>query len=157
MDLFSQPDRLTLFRLLVEQANVVAAARRETSRFFLTFNTAAFGALGFAHSHPADFPKPLLLFLLSGLAFACLFWIRLLLYYGRIVAAKFAVIMEVEKHFEIQPFALEEQYVWKGRPAFLGATIIEGGIPLLFLVAYVAFAVIVGLQIDWLVLVVWLG
>lgn len=149
MDQFSSTDRLLLFRLLVEQANEVAAARRETSRFFLTFNTAAFGALGYALSRTAEFPLPLILALSAGMALSSLFWFRLVIYYGRIVSAKFEVIMKVEKCFEIQPYKLEEEKVWKKRSPLFGATVIESAIPMLFLFGYAAIVVLLLPQIDW--------
>jgi hypothetical protein len=146
---FTPSDRVALFRLLVEQANVVAAARRDTSRFFLTFNTAAVGAYGYAQANHVVLSPVLLMALTVVMTFVSLLWLNLITYYGRIVSAKFQVIMMLERKFEIQPYDLEEKSVWKGRAPVVGATALEAVIPAFFMLGYVIAALMLGLQFDW--------
>lgn len=139
-------DRIALFKLLVEQANVIAAARRETSRFFLTFNTAVVGGFGYLLANDSTLPRLFLLATASAMIVASMLWFSLLRYYGRIARAKFEVIFLIEEHLEIRPFHLEEQKTWAGGRVGAGASSIESILPILFVLAYLAFAAHLALQ-----------
>lgn len=143
---FTTAERLTLYRLLVEQTNVIGAARRDTSRFFLTFNTAAFGGIGFGMANDEQFPRLLLAALAVGMVVVCILWFTLIRYYGRIASAKFKVILEVEQAFDTRPFALEDAEIYKPGKGGLGTTTVESSIPVLFAIGYVALAVTILLQ-----------
>lgn len=149
---FTTADRLALYKLLVEQTNMIGNTRRDASRFFLSFTTAAFGGIGFGSSKPDDFPAYLLVALAFGMILVCLLWFSMVRYYGRIVSAKFHVITQLEQLFEIQPFAIEEKLLY-GTPEnalrgpILSATRLESWIPLLFSAGYLAMAINIGLRL----------
>ncbi|MDX2275827.1 MAG: hypothetical protein NW206_10290 [Hyphomonadaceae bacterium] len=135
-------DRLALYRLLVEQANFIAVARRETTRFFLTFNTAVFGGFGLVYSDRVDFPMFMLFVAAFGMAMVCFLWSSLVQYYGRVATAKFQVIFEVEKHFDLQPFRLEEQKVLADYSGWsFSASRLESYLPIIFALAYLGVAI----------------
>ena len=142
----SMTERLALYRLLVEQANVIATARRESNRFFLTFNTTVFGGLGLLYSNHINFPAEFLMALAVGMVVVSAIWFFLIGYYGRIARAKFQVVFEVEKAFDIQPFAMEERKVWQGAPFMISATTMESLLPALFSIGYAALAVQIALS-----------
>lgn len=139
-------ERFALYKLLIEQANVIAEARRDTNRFFLTFHTATAAALAVAISRAIVVPTPLLIALALTLIVVSMLWWALLRYYGRLAGAKFEIIIEVEKGFDIQPFALEESKVWKGKKPDFGATAIEGFVPLVFVAGYIGFIIFASLS-----------
>jgi hypothetical protein len=145
MNDFTQTERLALYRLLVEQTNMIATTRRETSHFFLTFNTAAFGGIGFAMANPKQFPAYLLAGLAVGMVLVGLLWFSLIRYYGRIAGAKFKVICQLEDKFEIKPFTLENDAIWTNKNAVSGTTL-ESSIPILFAIGYIALATTILLQ-----------
>ncbi len=148
---FSQSERLALYKLLVEQTNVNGATRRDSARFFLTFNTGAFTLLGLAVSnHWIDgVLKDTSLFVRVALAAMALLmtlvsvlWLLLIRYYGRIATAKFEAILEVEKKFEIQPYRMESERLWTPKTRWFSATTIESSIPIIFAAGYAALALL---------------
>lgn len=138
----SPGDRMALYKLLVEQTNMIANTRRDTSRFFLSFTTAAFGGIGFGSSKPDDFPPYLLVALAVGMIMVCALWFAMVRYYGAIARAKFQVIAHIEEMFDVRPFAMEEKILYgPSRGPLLSATRLESWIPLLFAAGYAAMAI----------------
>jgi hypothetical protein len=127
---------LDLYKLAVEMADRVSARRATANAFFLTVNTAL---LAFVSSGLDD---ALRLVALAGIALSGTWW-ALLKSYRDLNAAKFAVIIEMEKNLEAQIFDDEwkglkekQQEGWRGRYAEFGA--VERFVPLIFALLYAA-------------------
>jgi len=137
---------LELYKLAVEMADRVSARRATANAFFLTVNTAL---LAFVSSGSLDV---LWLVALAGIALSVTWWI-LLKSYRDLNAAKFGVILEMEKNLEARVFADEWSKLKEKRPkeespqeerpkrwwegyAELGK--VERTIPLIFAALYVA-------------------
>jgi hypothetical protein len=144
----SGSDDVALFRLMVEQMSAIAAARREASRFFLTFNSAVLGAIGYAITNKLAISPVLEVAAAAAMAIVSIFWWSMLAYYGRISHVKFKVLKQMEKTLPFQPYAAEDE-IWANSRPGLGASAVEACLPVLFGLAYLLVGVLVGVQIDW--------
>jgi hypothetical protein len=130
--------QIKMFALLVEQANVIAAARRDTSRFFLAFNSAAFGVLGYIAQNTGKLPPTVLIALCGLTGLASILWLFMLRYYGSLSQAKFQVIRQLEEVLPFRPYHLEDEIMRKR--SFVGVAVLEQALPLFFLTGYAIIA-----------------
>src|SRR5262249_5620092 len=89
---------LELYKLAVEMADRVSARRATANTFFLTVNTGLAALLG---------GKELRWYVAVAGIFFALTWFLLLRSYRRLNAAKFQVILEMEKSLPVRPFTDE--------------------------------------------------
>lgn len=130
-----------LYRLLVEEVREARRARRELSNAFLTLNLAGVGALGFlAKGDVQSLRDPaLLLWFLAALVFTCWIWRTSNRYYTHMLAAKYAILYDVEKQLPAQPIAKEWERLHKLKP--LKSFSLEYAMPVLFALGYLVMAV----------------
>src|SRR5215204_7028135 len=100
---------LELYKLAVEMADRVSARRATANAFFLTVNTAL---LAFVSSRSLNM---LWLVALAGIALSGTWWI-LLKSYRDLNAAKFGVILKMEKNFEAKLYGDEWKVLKEDRP-----------------------------------------
>jgi len=100
---------LELYKLAVEMADRVSARRATANAFFLTVNTAL---LAFVSSGSLNM---LWLVALAGIALSGTWWI-LLKSYRDLNAAKFGVILEMEKDLEAKVYGNEWRVLKEDRP-----------------------------------------
>jgi hypothetical protein len=102
---------LELYKLAVEMADRVSARRATANAFFLTVNTAL---LAFVSSGPLNV-NVLWLVALSGIALSGAWW-TLLKSYRDLNAAKFGVILEMEKNLDAKVYGDEWKVLKEDRP-----------------------------------------
>jgi hypothetical protein len=100
---------LELYKLAVEMADRVSARRATANAYFLTVNTAL---LAFVSSGSL---KVLWLVALAGIALCATWWV-LLKSYRDLNAAKFGVILEMEKNLEAKVYTDEWKLLKEDRP-----------------------------------------
>lgn len=139
------PPAFELYKILVEMADRISARRGTANGFFLALHTGLAGLTGLAISrlvgvlHPDPF----------GLTFTgavglilCAAWWLLLRSYRLLNSAKFSVINEVEKGFDVRPFSREwerlkqEDPVSKKKPRYAELSVVERFVPVAFAAVY---------------------
>ncbi len=143
---------LDLYKMAAEFADRISARRATANAFFLTLNSALLAAVGLVQpaeaaatgGHPAD-RFGLVLLSIAGFVLSLTWWM-LLRSYRRLNAAKFKVILELERRLPAAPFSDEWRHLeaqtsrWPwGRYVELGQA--ERVVPLVYAVVYVAAAI----------------
>jgi hypothetical protein len=132
-----------IYKMTVEMADRVSARRGLANSFFLTINTTILGILG---THAASW------YLAVAGIILCISWWALLKSYRDLNAAKFKVILAMEKNLPAQPYGDEWDYLrservqslapgaarraWTARYRELG--VIERTVPWVFALVYLA-------------------
>jgi len=133
------------YRLLIEDAGALRAARRETNNFFMTLSTGGLGAVGFLMSEGLD---PGVIALLCGTMLIIAFiWWNSISHYARLVSIKYQIIKKVEDQLPMQPTQEEWALFAKGKRD-KGSAHIEKLVPVLFAVGYAGFALLQLGQMD---------
>lgn len=133
------------YRLLIEDAGALRAARRETNNFFMTLSTGGLGAVGYLMSEGLD---PGIVALLCGTMLIINFiWWNAISHYARLVTIKFQIIKKFEDQLPYQPTQEEWALFAKGKRD-KGSSHIEKLVPLLFAIGYAGFALLQLSQLD---------
>jgi hypothetical protein len=133
------------YRLLIEDAGALRAARRETNNFFMTLSTGGLGAVGYLISEGLE---PAIIALLCGTMLIINFiWWNAITHYARLVTIKFQVIKKLEDQLPFQPTQEEWALFAKGKRD-KGSSHIEKFVPLLFAIGYAGFALLQLGQLD---------
>ncbi len=128
-----------MYRLLIEDAGALRAARRETNNFFMSLNVAGLGVIGFLMNEKLD---PTTVAALCGAMCICAFiWWRSIGHYARLVSVKYKIIKKVEDQLPFQPTQEEWALFAKGKRN-QGSSHFEKLVPILFVVGYAAFAAV---------------
>jgi hypothetical protein len=144
----ADPTALALYKMAVEMADRVSVRRATANTYFLTVHTTLATVVAVFIASPdraaeAD-AVPMVLIAVVGVLLSVVWWV-LLRSYRDLNAAKFEVILEMEKSLPSQPYgdewaSLKKDPVakWRGRYAELGT--IERVVPAAFAVVYVGLA-----------------
>lgn len=133
------------YRLLIEDAGALRAARRETNNFFMTLSTGGLGAVGYLISEQLE---PGIIALLCGAMLIVNFiWWNAITHYARLVAIKYQIIKTFEDQLPFQPTQEEWLLFAKGKRD-KGSSHIEKFVPLLFAIGYAGFAFLLLRQTD---------
>jgi hypothetical protein len=140
---------LEQYKLYVEMTDRLGARRNLMNTFFLTLHTAVFTVIGvFWKDRPAIDEPWLLVFPLAVCLTLCAVWLRILLRYGTISAAKYAVIEALEERLPARPFSGGESYgALAGWGFSRSLTVSEAAVPVIFAAIYslgFVFAVLFG-------------
>jgi len=95
---------LKIYALLVEMADRVSQRRQAANSFYLSVNTAVIG--GSAYLTSTTTSKGLWVLGVAGIAI-CFLWVRNIVSYKTLNAAKFIVIQDLEKKLPVQPYTDE--------------------------------------------------
>jgi hypothetical protein len=96
------PDRLEIYKLLVEMADRVSQRRQAANNFYLSVNTLLVGGSAFLGRTSLE-GWNIILIAVAGAAISFL-WIRSIKSYASLNDAKFGVINELENSLAVQPF-----------------------------------------------------
>lgn len=144
----ADPTALALYQLAVEMADRVSVRRATANTYFLTVHTTLATVVAVFLASPdraaeAD-AVPVVLIATVGVLLSVVWWV-LLRSYRDLNAAKFEVILEMEKSLPSQPYgdewaSLKKDPVkkWRGRYAELGT--VERVVPAAFIAVYVGLA-----------------
>ena len=116
---------LELYKIAVEMADRVSVRRGIANSFFLTVNTAMLAVLGVRNS---DW------YLAVSGVILCILWWSLLRSYRALNAAKFSVILKMEKRLPVRLYADEWDELRAGKHRELGA--LERIVPWAFMLVY---------------------
>jgi hypothetical protein len=136
-----------LYKFLVEMADRISGRRGTANGFFLTLHTGLAGFAGLAISRPDGALDPdhfgLALTGFVGLILCAAWWL-LLRSYRLLNTAKFEVINEIEKRFDIRPFSKEWERlkqadpVSQKKPRYAELSVVERFVPVAFAAVYIA-------------------
>ena len=129
---------LELYKVMVGTITAAEARRQRVNATFTTLMVAVFGAAGVIDGF--DFLYASIFAIILSLA-----WYTQLLYFKWLAEAKFCVIDQLEQRLSYKPFQVEwshmQSRLWK-----IPLTRLELFLPLLFLVASLAYALLCALQ-----------
>lgn len=129
---------LEIYKLMVEDVREARRARRDLSNVFMTLNLAGMSALGFLAS-ANGLPDPVLFSLCAlALAATCLIWRTSNSYYTVLLAAKYKTIYALEDDLGAHPIRTEWETIGSAR-RMTKFWSLERAMPLLFVMAYLAF------------------
>lgn len=127
---------LKQYELYVNTSTDVSSKRLESNKFYLTLNSVIFG---FA-SYLTLLNNNLIILLFSVIGFLIsIIWFTNISSYKELNSAKFKVIHEMEDFLPASLFRAEEKYYLN---KYRGLTAVEKFIPLIFLILYVALAIV---------------
>lgn len=132
---------LEQYKIYVEMADRISARRSLTNTFFLTLNTAVFGAIGAFWKNPPEAVPWLLVFPLIAVVVQCGGWFLLVRSYRQLNSAKYTVIGVLEERLPASPYWRAE---WKAlgegqdKAKYWPMTHLEQWIPAIFAAVYVA-------------------
>lgn len=135
----ADPMLFDMYRLLIEDAGALRAARRDTNNFFMTLNTAGLGVIGFLMSEKLDHVT--VAALCGAMLITSMIWLRSIGHYSRLVSVKFKIIKKLEDQLPFQPTQEEWALFAKGRRN-QGNSHSEKLVPFLFMLGYAAFAAV---------------
>ena len=95
-------DVLEIYKMLVEMADRVSQRRQSANSFYLTVNTAIIG--GAAYLSQSQFGHVGTLAVSAAGIAICFLWVRAVVSYKSLNAAKFEVITALEEHLPVSPF-----------------------------------------------------
>lgn len=95
-------DVLEIYKMLVEMADRVSQRRQSANSFYLTVNTAIIG--GAAYLSQADFGHLGTLAVSAAGIAICFLWVRAVVSYKSLNAAKFDVITALEDRLPVSPY-----------------------------------------------------
>jgi hypothetical protein len=133
-----------IYNAYVQTADAISERRYKLNTYFLSINSAILGGsilsvsiLGTSVAAAPIVPRPTTQLGIAGL-FLTLAWLSTLRSYRRINAAKFRVIVELERNLPATPFTDEWEVLASGsrRERYFGLTRIEYTIPIVFLVLH---------------------
>lgn len=140
-DLFAQ------YKLYVDSAQQVSAARGSSNKFLLTVNAFLVTLNGFQAASPNQGGRAVLIPLAGFLV--SLTWVFIINSYKKLNTAKFKVILALEEHLPAAVFRSEWQELEGGRgPAYKSLSTYEGWVPFIFIGLYVVL-IIAGLAPDF--------
>jgi hypothetical protein len=129
-----------MYRLLIEDAGALRAARRETNNFFLTLSTAGLGGIGFLMG--GEKLDPVTIAALCGaMCITSMVWWRSIGHYARLVSVKYKIIKKLEDQLPFHPTQEEWELFAKGKRN-QGNSHAERAVPLLFMLGYAGFALV---------------
>lgn len=123
-----QDHYLTQYRDYVASAESVSSRRTTANSFFLSINTAYFGATGYFQVVDNEF---VWVQAAVGVLF-CLVWWKLIQSYRTLNSAKFNVIQQMEKNLPLATFTAEELAYSTGSTAHRALSVVESFVPALF-------------------------
>ena len=121
---------LTQYRDFISSASDISDRRHDANRFFSTINSVFLLASGLIPTEGVGFSWYVAL---AG-ALLCLIWMHMIASYKELNAAKFKVILEMEKHLPAATYASE--YLFKKASASSNLSSVESMVPKLFIGAY---------------------
>lgn len=139
------------YKIIVESAEEVSFKRQDANKFYLTVNSALFGAASYLSALHSALPPALISFI--GIVIS-LNWIHIIASYKLLNKAKFRVIHEMEKNLPIALFTNEQDYLQKQN--YLLLTHSEKWVPWAFVVLHIA-VILVALVATAGVLASWLA
>lgn len=107
---------LDIYRMLVELADKVSQRRQSSNSFYLSVNTALVGASAYLTVGGQQSVWRALMVAVAG-ALVSVLWIKSIHTYRSLNAAKFDVIMELEKHLMMAPLSAEWEQLERGENA----------------------------------------
>jgi hypothetical protein len=134
------------YKLYVSMADKISERRQTANTFFLTLNSAALAALGFAWPAELSGARRPWLFVVAAVGMVvCLSWYRLLRSYRDLNSAKFTIVGALEALLPVKPYAAEWKLVGEGKVSrlYLPLTHIETKVPFFFMLLYLGVAIIV--------------
>lgn len=137
----SKPYLVEQYKLYVQTADNLTAARQQSNTFFLTINTALIGFVSASVEFSSiGMISQWIMFALCAGIILCVAWYFLLQSYRNLNSAKFAVIQALEEKLAAQIYKYEWQ-IALSRPGrrYIRLTRVEQLIPILFVLLYVAF------------------
>lgn len=133
------PDHyLTQYRDYVASAESVSTRRNNANSFFLSINTAYFGATGYFQVVDNEF-----VWVQAAVgALFCLVWWKLIQSYRTLNSAKFHVIQQMEKALPLASFTAEELAYSNGTTVHRALSAVESYVPALFGVLHLVAAIL---------------
>lgn len=98
----AEQDVLEIYKMLVEMADRVSQRRQSANSFYLTVNTAIIG--GAAYLSQSQFGHVGTLAVSTAGIAICFLWVRAVVSYKSLNAAKFEVITALEERLPVSPF-----------------------------------------------------
>jgi len=132
-------DRLEVefYKLLVEEVREARKARRDIANLFITLNLGGAAGLGYLVSEKDFFPPLIAVLLAVALIVTALVWSASNGYYKQMLAAKYAVLYDVESKLGVD-YIRREWALMKPKRAMRWFTL-ERAMPTLFIVCYAIF------------------
>ncbi len=129
------------YKLFVATAEKNSDRRQIANSFFLTFNSLLLTGTGYLTTTNQDSWLIILSFL--GVISSFL-WVTKINSFRQLNSGKFKVIHDLEKYLPYQLFKKEWEYLGKGkdRKKYKKLTVVETGVPYLFMLMYVFFILI---------------
>ena len=106
----SREETLEVYKILVEMADRVSQRRHSTNSFYLTVNTAIFGASAIISKFSSDHIEVAAISI-AGLII-CVLWYRILESYRNLNRVKFSIIKGIETKLSVSPFSDESDALY---------------------------------------------
>ena len=141
------------YKLYVEMADRVSQRRALANSFFLALHTALFGlsvGLSGLSSGQIENQAAGLVASLFGFPFTYV-WYRVLKSYRQLNSAKYKVVHELEAKLPVAPYDNEWEKAGRGKDPnlYVPLTVVEGWVPQVFAIGYLASAVLAMALIIW--------
>ena len=132
---------LEQYKLYVESAEKVSDRRQSANNYFLTLNSVLIAFSGFLTVFTFQIWHIIVAF--AGICISIL-WLMTLISFRNLNSGKFKVIHSLEKKLPAKLFKDEWDYLKKGedKNSYLKLSIVEQGVPLIFLFLYVLIIVL---------------
>ncbi|MBL0768741.1 hypothetical protein JI743_07990 [Sphingopyxis sp. DHUNG17] len=105
----SKPDKLEIYKMIVEMADRVSQRRQSANNFYLTMNTILIGGTSFLYESGLPVLSSITLSI-AGLSISLL-WARNIKSYKTLNSAKFRVITDLEKQLEYDAYTKEWEFL----------------------------------------------
>ena len=137
-----QDHLLEQYKLYVESADKISSRRDSANHFYLTLNSALFAISGYL----SLLNKQSFIYLIIPIAgiIISFYWLKIITSYKNLNSGKFKVIHELEKNLPAKLFYYEWETIGNGKTKeYLPLTIVEKGVPKIFMVIYVLIIIFI--------------
>lgn len=139
VDPVTQGHLLEQYKLAVEMADRISERRQGVNKFYIGVLSALALLYSLIEKAPTLWARYVLQCALPVVAVVlCVMWALLIASYRRINAAKYEVILEMEKRLPATPYTDEWNRLGAGKKRHHQVTRLEAAIPFLFLLAFLA-------------------